>query len=702
MPKKQIIFFLVFILFSVYVYACIDSDGGIAIQSGGILYSSVAGMKVDRCVSDTEVMEFWCVTFKDGIDFNYQTIKCPTGMLCLGNVGECGDALAECVDSKDNDLDNLTDSEDLGCINPDDNSENNPKCVDSKDNDLDSLFDYPKDRGCSSNNDNDESDNLKQPGKRCILDPDCYYDNCLNLICGNKDAACLKDLNGNIVFPDSDLSISLAEIASGILSYENVACASNVCSPETLRCEGYPSGHGCIHDTECESGECTGYVCEGVGLPTLGESCVDSCIEPYICSNGICGGEGADCKNVDVGDNSLCVSNLCEETKGVFKCSVSGCVDDSSCDLNQRCESNACEDTTRTEDCSNNLDDDSDKFTDCDDSECKFVSVCDQSTKCDLDNDCDPGLICEGSNCGGGNGVGATCTDNSQCITNSCSGSAGRAGVCLCAVNNDCISGETCQDGRCVTECVLDSDCSPEYCTSIGCDPLSGQELCSNNLDDDSDQLTDCGDDDCSNNLYCGSGQCIVDTDCDPNKRCDDSGACVSVQSCDSNNECSGMVCFNHGCELKDNIPNLIVGSNVIDYDCDDLGGVYCNTECSSGNQDLFENYVVPLESQANGFCCVVDLDLSDSTKFPSGECSYEMYSPTAGNLLSCTTGPCNDPDGDGVGDRTVNCGNLEITEVCVYVPNSAREVQADFYDSISLIISFSLLIGFYIKKRKT
>src|SRR3989344_224316 len=573
MPKKQIIFFLVFILFSVYVYACIDSDGGIAIQSGGILYSSVAGMKVDRCVSDTEVMEFWCVTFKDGIDFNYQTIKCPTGMLCLGNVGECGDALAECVDSKDNDLDNLTDSEDLGCINPDDNSENNPKCVDSKDNDLDSLFDYPKDRGCSSNNDNDESDNLKQPGKRCILDPDCYYDNCLNLICGNKDAACLKDLNGNIVFPDSDLSISLAEIASGILSYENVACASNVCSPETLRCEGYPSGHGCIHDTECESGECTGYVCEGVGLPTLGESCSDS-----------------------------------------------GCVDDSSCDLNQRCESNACEDTTRTEDCSNNLDDDSDKFIDCDDSECKFVSVCDQSTKCDLDNDCDPGLICEGSNCGGGNGVGATCTDNSQCITNSCSGSAGRAGVCLCAVNNDCISGETCQDGRCVTECVLDSDCSPEYCTSIGCDPLSGQELCSNNLD----------------------------------------------------------------------------------YDCDDLGGVYCNTECSSGNQDLFENYVVPLESQANGFCCVVDLDLSDSTKFPSGECSYEMYSPTAGNLLSCTTGPCNDPDGDGVGDRTVNCGNLEITEVCVYVPNSAREVQADFYDSISLIISFSLLIGFYIKKRKT
>src|SRR3989344_5459752 len=563
MPKKQIIFFLVFILFSVYVYACIDSDGGIAIQSGGILYSSVAGMKVDRCVSDTEVMEFWCVTFKDGIDFNYQTIKCPTGMLCLGNVGECGDALAECVDSKDNDLDNLTDSEDLGCINPDDNSENNPKCVDSKDNDLDSLFDYPKDRGCSSNNDNDESDNLKQPGKRCILDPDCYYD------------TCLKDLNGNIVFPDSDLSISLAEIASGILSYENVACASNVCSPETLRCEGYPSGHGCIHDTECESGECTGYVCEGVGLPTLGESCVDSCIEPYICSNGICGGEGADCKNVDVGDNSLCVSNLCEETKGVFKCSVSGCVDDSSCDLNQRCESNACEDTTRTADCSNNL-------------------------------------------------------------------------------------------------------------------------------DDDSDQLTDCGDDDCSNNLYCGSGQCIVDTDCDPNKRCDDSGACVSVQSCDSNNECSGMVCFNHGCELKDNIPNLIVGSNVIDYDCDDLGGVYCNTECSSGNQDLFENYVVPLESQANGFCCVVDLDLSDSTKFPSGECSYEMYSPTAGSLLSCTTGPCNDPDGDGVGDRTVNCGNLEITEVCVYVPNSAREVQADFYDSISLIISFSLLIGFYIKKRKT
>jgi len=77
-----------------------------------------------------------------------------------------------CSDGLDNDQDGLIDQVDPGCANPQDMDESNPStptgggssmaCSDGSDNDADGKSDYPNDLGCSSSNDNDETD-VPQP-----------------------------------------------------------------------------------------------------------------------------------------------------------------------------------------------------------------------------------------------------------------------------------------------------------------------------------------------------------------------------------------------------------------------------------------------------------------------------------------------------------------------------------------------------------
>lgn len=68
-------------------------------------------------------------------------------------------AYTQCHDGLDNDADNLTDYPfDPGCSSIEDNDETNPMCSDGLDNDADNLTDYPQDPGCTSAADNDEVD----------------------------------------------------------------------------------------------------------------------------------------------------------------------------------------------------------------------------------------------------------------------------------------------------------------------------------------------------------------------------------------------------------------------------------------------------------------------------------------------------------------------------------------------------------------
>ncbi|MGQ0697292.1 MAG: outer membrane beta-barrel protein, partial [Panacagrimonas sp.] len=68
-----------------------------------------------------------------------------------------------CSDGLDNDVDGLTDfPADPGCSSADDEDETDPpQCSDGKDNDGDGLIDFPADKGCTGADDNDEVDPCK-------------------------------------------------------------------------------------------------------------------------------------------------------------------------------------------------------------------------------------------------------------------------------------------------------------------------------------------------------------------------------------------------------------------------------------------------------------------------------------------------------------------------------------------------------------
>jgi hypothetical protein len=83
---------------------------------------------------------------------------CPGG----GGGGGGGGGVPQCSDERDNDRDGLIDfPNDPGCSSPQDDDETNggtpPQCSDGTDNDGDGYIDYPRDPGCTDRNDDDET-----------------------------------------------------------------------------------------------------------------------------------------------------------------------------------------------------------------------------------------------------------------------------------------------------------------------------------------------------------------------------------------------------------------------------------------------------------------------------------------------------------------------------------------------------------------
>ena len=112
-----------------------------------------------------------------------------------------------CSDGKDNDGDGKTDyPADPGCTSADDNDETDPpQCSDGKDNDGDGLIDHPNDKGCESASDDDETDPCKTPapGERVSLEG-----------CGTGDIIVLRGVN--FEFDRSRLTANAQSILDGV------------------------------------------------------------------------------------------------------------------------------------------------------------------------------------------------------------------------------------------------------------------------------------------------------------------------------------------------------------------------------------------------------------------------------------------------------------------------------------------------------
>ncbi len=169
-----------------------------------------------------------------------------------------------------------------------------------------------------------------------------------------------------------------------------------------------------------------------------------------------------------------------------------------------------------TEDaCASGADEDNDGFTDCKDLDCVNSPDCPTETGDPCNEEFLPGT-----------GIGFKKIDG---ITHYCKNRGEglqwlRALMAACAADWQCLSQAKCEDGLCLgTE--GQSCISASFCTSgYGCDAQSKKctveesvikEVCSNALDDDGDELTDCADvNDCLEKVPCELGKWCSQSQC--------------------------------------------------------------------------------------------------------------------------------------------------------------------------------------------
>jgi len=556
----------------------------------------------------------------------------------------------DCEDGIDNDGDAAVDCDDPDCW-PD------PVCVaggpeicnDGLDNDQDGdadcddiidcntfpTCDYGGGDCCTDNGSPGCENNL---GEDCVCDFDPY---CCE---GNWDAICadyyVNVCGGTCGGPvtETDCDNGIDDDSDGLVDCDDADCGSapNCLIPPTetdcannfdddvdglVDCDDPdclidPSCIGPATENDCSNGiddDSDGLIdCQDADC-FLDPSCVGG---PEDCDNGIdddsdgdvdC--DDSDCTFVDpscdAGDGDCCSAN---GTPGCSDEAGEDCV----CDNDAYCCNNLwdsiCADAYQTvcsgvctgvEDCSNGLDDDSDGFADCDDSDCAGAPNCgppttetsctdgvdndqDGDTDC-ADSDCAPDPNCappptEG-NCGNlidddGDSL-IDCADPDCALEPLCN-LPGSETNCADGIDNDADGRIDCADPDCVADpnCNIftvetncfdsidndsdgDIDCDDSDCASLPSCNLPPESNCANGIDDDADSFTDCTDPDCATDPNCATGE----TDCSDNIDNDGDGDV----DCDDNDCSADLACVVTGdCNPIDNIAcgDVITGSN--------------------------------------------------------------------------------------------------------------------------------------------
>ena len=215
----------------------------------------------------------------------------------------------------------------------------------------------------------------------------------------------------------------------------------------------------------------------------------------------------------------------------------------------------SCVPTETTEStCDDNLDNDCNGRTDCDDIErCSTLPLCcvatqDTETLCDnaTDDDCDGLRDCADSDCEGQPTCAPACESTA---TN-------ESAACNDGVDNDCDGLTDCEDD---SDCALATECLPACVPIATAEDENAGANCSDSLDDDCDGFVDCADSDCAATSACAPActpttedcNTAEDEDCDGFAGCAD-GGCISVAPCCDVNNTGPEICndgINNNCD---------------------------------------------------------------------------------------------------------------------------------------------------------
>ena len=434
----------------------------------------------------------------------------------------------------------------------------------------------------------------------------------------------------------------------GILSV--IGCATAACSLSpmpnckegTVICESSNDGNGgalfrCIDDEKvyernCMLG-CNGDACATNDACTVGSTqCVD---EHKIKQCGPNGWEFFECNGTCA--NGQCTIKDCNDTESTCEDGFTAkhCQNGKSlleeCPTGQKCDNGACVAIptpvpANQEICDDNIDNDNNGKTDCEDEICKMHTHC--STIKPSNEICDNHIDDDG------NGK-ADCQDEACSTHSNCSTTSSDNEICDNHIDDDGNGRVDCEDEACKSQ---------EHCSTS----IPVQEICNNNIDDDGNGKADCQDEACSTHSSC-STTIPVQEICDNNIDDDGNGkADCQDEACKSQEHCSTAtpvqeICDNH---IDDN------GDGIVDCDdeaCKDkeeckTTTTVCNAECTHCKMDGSVFYICSAKgipeyqklsdeerAKYNRLVFVGNINLADLNKSTSSsECAFDSWTPLA------------------------------------------------------------------------
>ena len=385
----------------------------------------------------------------------------------------------------------------------------------------------------------------------------------------------------------------------------------------------------CDDTTPCGDG----YVCIGYGGEPPLWCVLENCGATNPCPRG------SSCIDVGEGDN-WCIPDEAYECDGndlysKNSCGISMLATDCDDDT-EVCNANfgTCDPIgSRENDCTNEIDDDNDGKTDCEDIDCGFDDACEntgeQCALCDAEHPCAGGYVCIGyggepplwcvmENCDDASNPcpeGSFCYDvgdgQNWCIPE-------EADAC---VGNDLYIENSCGITLLQEECGEDEVCSEQYGS---CDPVGGRETdCDNEIDDDNDGKTDC-----------------EDTDCGFDPACPNNGEQCDI--CDQDHPCAN-------------------GYDCIGYTDADFS--FCVLVCDSAAcaQDM-----TCMEIQGNNWCVpgITGVDCMNNDVYYADTCDFHWMVEDCADSQVCNPADEGSCDGEIDGDIDVAC-DLDCTSIC-------------------------------------
>jgi hypothetical protein len=387
-------------------------------------------------------------------------------------------------------------------------------------------------------------------------------------------------------------------------------------------------------DDCCPSDDCCGQTCIKAGTPSFCCSVGHICSDGTPCADGVCCNSACDGKCQACGSDGVCRFIAAGSDPGNECASVANsCATGDSCNGAGACQfaasSWACAATT----CSNG------QVTG---SLCNGSGTCVSST-----SNCSPYLCA-------GNGCGATCAGDGDCVANGfCRTSdhtcqLDQANGVSCSGNSQCVSAH-CVDGVC-----CESSCAGTCQACSAAKKGSGLDGFCENVAKDSDPDGNCPDD--------GAASCGSNGSCDGNGACSKYGLGVSCGS----NTCTNGQQSGHSCDGF----GTCADSSVVVCSPFTCSGSACATQCNSDANCVASAYCDSNKDckpdQANGNSCTL------SSQCTSGNCVDGFCCDTAcdGTCDACsaakkgsgTDGTCGaiaagaDPDSECADDGAATC----------------------------------------------